>query len=127
VRPNCVANPTARGCVTVSVIGDGFLDEQDSDTLIVYSDTAGTLPLAALGSVALADDDYVSFQPNVRSFTASPMEMVNGNTGVQVTLGSGIVGTTGTGVGTAVWSAPFCACRIWESVAPGDSGPDREF
>ena len=49
VQPDCVANPTARGCVTVSIIGDGFLDELDGDRIIIYSDEAGTLPLTALG------------------------------------------------------------------------------
>jgi arylsulfatase A-like enzyme len=127
VRPNCNANPTARGCVTVSVIGDGFLDELDNDTVIIYSDTAGTLPLSSLGSIDLGDDDYVSYAPNVRSFTASPMELVNGNTGVQITLGTGSVGAAGSGTGTAAWSAPFCGCKVWESVDTADAGPDREF
>ena len=107
--------------------GTASSDELDSDLLKVYSDTAGTLQISALGSVDLADDDYVSYAPIVRSFTASPMEMLNSNRAVKITLGSGTAGTLGTGTGTAVWSAPFCGCSIWESVDSADPGPDREF
>ena len=127
IQPNCALTPTARGCVTVSIIGDGFLDELDSDKIIVYSDTAGTLPLTSLGSIDLKVDDYVSYAPTVRSFTASPMQMLNGNTALRITLGDGSVGAQGATTGTAVWSAPFCGCKVWESVDPPDSAPDREF
>jgi hypothetical protein len=127
VQPDCVTNPTARGCVTVSIIGDGFLDELDGDRIIVYSDTAGTLPLTSLGSIELNIDDYVSYAPTVRSFTHSPMQMMNGNTVLRITLADGSVGATGTASGTAVWTAPFCGCKVWESVDPADSEPDREF
>jgi hypothetical protein len=126
-KPDCVANPSARGCVTVSIVGDGFLDELDSDQLLVYSDQAGTFPVAALGSIDLGDDDYVATAPTVRNFTASPMELTGGGQAVKITLGSGSVGATGTGTGTAVWSAPFCGCKVWESVNPADIGRDREF
>ena len=57
----------------------------------------------------------------------SPMQMLNGNTQLRITLADGSVGATGTATGTAVWSAPFCGCKVWESVDAGRSGPDREF
>jgi arylsulfatase A-like enzyme len=126
-QPNCAANPTARGCVTVSIIGDGFLDTLDSDRIVIYSDVAGTTPLTSLGSIELNVDDYVSYAPAVRTFTHSPMQMLNGNTALRITLADGTVAATGTEVGTAVWSAPFCGCKVWESVDPADPGPDREF
>jgi hypothetical protein len=127
VQPDCVANPTARGCVTVSIIGDGFLDELDDDRVQIYSDVDGTLQLTSLGTINLQDNDYVSYAPTVRRFTHSPMQMLNGNTTLRITLGDGTVAANELGTGTAVWSAPFCGCKVFESVDPPDSGADREF
>ena len=138
------------GCVTVGIIADDRFESHASDTLEIYRDSQRTVTdplnqhLTALGSVALAADTYVGA---TASFLRSPMELVNGDTAIRVTLADG---ATGAGpfneLGTMRWKAssevrdtddaPFCInCTVFESIIPwihhvsGDTidDEDREF
>jgi hypothetical protein len=132
-KPASCAAPAPPGCVTVGLIADNRYDSDGHDLIVLYKDPQRTATdslnqkLTSLGSLDLAQDNYTGA---TSSFLRSPLELVNGGTGVRVTLGQGSTNVSAfNDVGTINWAAstevrdmtnaPFCvACHVFESVIP---------
>jgi arylsulfatase A-like enzyme len=140
----------APGCVTVGILADDRYDGHGTDSLEIYRDSQRTVtdplnqPLTSLGKVDLGVDTYVGA---TASFLRSPMELINGDTAIRITLADGAVAAGPfPELGTMKWKAssavrdtsnnPFCInCTVFESILPwvhhisGDTidDEDREF
>lgn len=133
IKPSSCAAPAPPGCVTLAVVANVRFDSDSNDTIQIFKDPARTATdplnqkLTSLGTVDLTANVYVGA---TGSFLRSPMELVNGGTAVQITIGDGSVLTSPhADPGTMKWSAssevrdlfgsPFCVnCRVFESVVP---------
>ena len=113
----------------VGIKADSAVDQVDNDVLTVYSNVAGTSPIAALGEVDLGDFEYIGFDTGVpfRTFPASPMKLSADSRTVTVTVGSGNGAPGGGASGTAKWTNPSCNCQVWESIDGIETDEDREF
>jgi hypothetical protein len=132
-KPVSCAAPAPPGCVTVGVIADDKFDPNGHDMIKIFRDPSRTATdplnqqLTSLGTVDSGSDLYVGA---TGSFLQSPMELVNNNTAVKITLANGSVGTSPHPVpATMFWfassavrdifNAPFCInCTVFESVFP---------
>jgi hypothetical protein len=125
----CTGDPPPLGCVTVGIKADSQVDQVDNDRLSVYSDVAGTSPIAALGEVDLGDFEYIGFDTGLpfRTWPNSRMKLSADSRTVTVTLGTGAGPPGGGASGTAKWTNPSCNCQVWESIDGTDSDEDREF
>lgn len=126
---SCTGDPPPLGCVTVGIKADSKVDQVDNDLLTVYSDVAGTSPIAALGEVDLGDFRYIGFDTAIpfRTFPSSPMKLSADSRTVIVTVGSGTGAPAGGASGTAKWTNPSCSCQVWESIDGIETDEDREF